>query len=144
VKDKRIIRIKDPRHQKIRNEFRKLFLKWGNDTIHKLEVQRRAMKINSEGKRVAIVDRDAETLKKYRELQETVANLTALGNQSILRCHTCGRTDKDMQYNKGAMEWFCLDCTEKYKKMRNVLIAKKGRGEYLYDLEDDDFYDTFA
>jgi hypothetical protein len=142
MKDKRIIRIKEPRHQKIRNEFRKLFLAWKSDTIHKLEVQRRALNIDPDGK--LIIDMHEATLKKFHKLQETVANLTALGNQSILRCHTCGRTDKDMQYNKGAMEWFCLDCTEKYKKMRNVLIAKKGRGEYLYDLEDDDFYDTFA
>jgi len=144
MKDKRVIRIQNPKLQKIRNEFRKLFDCWLDDEIYRIDEEMDSLKIDSEGRRVAIVDRDAETLKKYRKLQETVANLTALGNQSILRCHTCGRTDKDMQYNKGAMEWFCLDCTEKYKKMRNVLIAKKGRGEYLYDLEDDDFYDTFA
>jgi len=142
MKDKRIIRIQDPRLQKIRNEFRKLLLAWKNDLIRKLEEQRRALKI-IEGKRVAIVDRDAETLKKYYELQETVANIRAWASQSILRCRTCGQTDKDMQYNKGSREWFCSECIEKHRKMRNILIAKKGRGEYLYDLEDDDYYDTF-
>lgn len=144
MKDKRIIRIENPRLQKIRNEFRKLFLSWKNDIIRRLNKEMDSLMINEEGKRVGVLHMDGGTLKKFRELQETIADLTALGNQSILRCHTCGRTDKDMQYNKGAMEWFCLDCTEKYRKMRNVLIAKKGRGEYLYDLEDDDFYDTFA
>ena len=142
MKDKRIIRIQDPKLQKIRNEFRKLLLAWKNDLIRKLEEQRRALKI-IEGKRVAIVDRDAETLKKYRALQETVANIRAWASQSILRCRTCGQTDKDMQYNKGSREWFCPECIEKHRKMRNILIAKKGRGEYLYDLEDDDYYDTF-
>ncbi|MHA1669337.1 MAG: hypothetical protein ACTSV5_02035 [Promethearchaeota archaeon] len=48
-----------------------------------------------------------------------------------------------MQYNKGSREWFCPECIEKHRKMRNILIAKKGRGEYLYDLEDDDYYDIF-
>jgi len=144
MKDKRIIRIKNPRLQTIRNEFRKLFLGWKNDVIPRLNKEMALLMINEEGKRVGVMHMDEKILKKFRELQETVANLTALENQPILRYYTCGRTDKDMQYNKGTMEWFCLDCTEKYKKKRNFLVAKKGRGEYLYDLEDDDFYDTFA
>ena len=142
MKDKRVIQIQDPRLQKIRNEFRKLLLAWKNDLIRKLEEQRRALNIDPDGK--LIIDMDEATLKKFYALQDTVANIKAFARQSILRCHTCGRTDKDMQYNKGAREWFCPDCIEKHKKMRNILIAKKGRGEYLYDLEDDDFYDTFA
>ncbi|MHA1704110.1 MAG: hypothetical protein ACTSXH_16905 [Promethearchaeota archaeon] len=141
MKDKRIIRIQDPKLQKIRNEFRKLLLAWKNDVIRKLEEQRRALNIDPDGK--LIIDMDEATLKKFHELQETVANIRAWASQSILRCRTCGQTDKDMQYNKGSREWFCSECIEKHRKMRNILIAKKGRGEYLYDLEDDDYYDTF-
>ncbi|MHA1106003.1 MAG: hypothetical protein ACTSPN_09845, partial [Promethearchaeota archaeon] len=105
MKDKRIIRIQDPKLQKIRNEFRKLLLAWKNDVIRKLEEQRRALNIDPDGK--LIIDMDEATLKKFHELQETVANIRAWASQSILRCRTCGQTDKDMQYNKGSREWFC-------------------------------------
>ncbi|MHA1875850.1 MAG: hypothetical protein ACTSUC_05320, partial [Promethearchaeota archaeon] len=124
MKDKRIIRIQDPKLQKIRNEFRKLLLAWKNDVIRKLEEQRRALNIDPDGK--LIIDMDEATLKKFHELQETVANIRAWASQSILRCRTCGQTDKDMQYNKGSREWFCSECIEKHRKMRNILIAKKG------------------
>ncbi|MHA1669336.1 MAG: hypothetical protein ACTSV5_02030 [Promethearchaeota archaeon] len=75
MKDKRIIRIQDPKLQKIRNEFRKLFLAWKNDVIRKFGKQRSAMRIGPDGK--LIIDMDKATLKKFHELQETVANIRA-------------------------------------------------------------------
>ena len=96
MKDKRIIRIQNLKLQKIRIEFRKLWLKWAIDTIHKLSKEMDSLKIYFEGRRINIVDRDADILRKYRELQETVANIKAWASQSILRCRICSQTDKDM------------------------------------------------
>ena len=87
--------------------------------------------------------KDEATLKKVHALQEAVDNITALGKQSIIRCRTCGFTDKDMEYNKPVKLWFCVDCVKLARKTRADLKKRKERGEFLYDLEGDDFYDTF-
>ena len=57
MKDKRIIRVKNSKLQKIRNEFRKLIDCWRSDVIQELSNEMYSLKINSEGKRVPIVDR---------------------------------------------------------------------------------------
>ena len=83
MKDKRIIKIKDLKLQKIRNEFRNLFLCWKNDVIRKMNIQRRAMLIDSEGKRISTLEMEAQTEKKFRALQETIANITAWGSNQF-------------------------------------------------------------
>jgi hypothetical protein len=141
MRDKRIISIKNPKLQKIRNEFRESWLtiryvrwKQNNDEMQRISTL--------DGKRVGLDELPPETVKRFRELQQLNAHLNDISKRSICTCYNCGHSDADMYYNKPYATWFCLDCVAAIKKGRAIMQAKKAAGTYFCD-EDDEFTATF-
>jgi ABC-type phosphate transport system auxiliary subunit len=110
MKDKRAIIIKNPRLQTIRNNFRTLFLKAINTELIRLLNERQNLKIDSDGISRSIDDLPPNQLKKYRQLQEQENNLRESSYRSILACVSCGKSDRDMVYNKAYDAWYCTEC----------------------------------
>ncbi|MHA1349963.1 MAG: hypothetical protein ACTSPZ_03880 [Promethearchaeota archaeon] len=57
-------------------------------------------------------------------------------------CYNCGKPDQDMYYNHPYRAWFCVECVDFLKKGRATMEAKKARGEYTCD-PDDEFGQSF-
>ena len=139
MKDKRVIRIQNPRFRKIRNEFRLLWhaaldSRW-NEIFDEIE----EMSFDREGNRLDVNDLEASgSLGRLRFLQLAQSELAEKIRLSICQCATCGRADRDMYYNKAYGAWWCTDCAGLFKTMHPYMkekYADKNPKYYDYDEE---------
>jgi len=135
MKDKRVIKIKDPRLRKIRNEFRNLWssaetVRWRGfgDEMEEIRFDK------NDDHRILIEERSPENLKYYRSLQEAQQDLRENFRRSICMCYTCGRADLDMYYNKAYNAWWCVECVGMFRVMHPQMKEK-------YADKDPRFYD---
>ena len=144
MKDKRVIKIKDPRLRKIRNEFRKLWFNWRDSIWDQLRGEMEKLRHDEEGKLLGADDMgDKGTLKRFRSLQSKQQDLTMDFGISICKCPTCGQIDKDMYYNKTFDSWFCLDCVKLYRRMHPIMKKKYANKDPVYYDFDEEFGESF-
>ena len=109
MKKFRKIEIKNPKLQKIRNEFRRLIF---------LECKKR--KKESEDKKWAIIKNPDGSLRKQNK--EEIRMIAQLNSQfwaienplrhSIILCRACGKLEGDRIYHPKSNSWHCLRCFE--------------------------------
>ena len=113
MKRKRTIIIKDPKLQKIRNNFRILLLKWGSKEWKKLHSE--------------LLSTPSENINLIREINRKKQEIMELKEASICKCASCAGPDKDMTYNPVRKEWFCVDC---YRELQD--FYKDKQESFLY------------
>ncbi len=133
MKDKRIIRIRDPKLQKIRLNFRKVI-----SLAHKVEWKKNHQMLNnirsdSNGSSRSVDEMTSAELTRFRELQRREADLDLIFSASIVVCAQCGRLEGDRYYNKAWQRWYCLDCVKEIHKGHARIMAKKATGRYTCD-----------
>ena len=144
MKDKRIIRIKDPRLRKIRNEFRNLWFIHYESIYKRLSTEMRRLRFDGEGKLLGPDEmKDADVLNIYHSLQRSQQDLREDFKRSICMCYTCGRIDLDMYYNRPYRSWFCVECVPVILTGYANIQIKKELDTYYCDDDNDDFGESF-
>jgi len=103
VKRKKVIEIKDPQLQKIRNNLRLMWISAVNSIVGGyLDEQRNLLRnrMNS-----FEMDQYAKLVRKNEKLRRIV-------NRSICKCLVCQKADRDMVFNPITKVWFCVHCYE--------------------------------
>ena len=95
MKDKRVIRVKDPKLRKIRDEFRKLWSAVDDQLRREIQDELNSMRFDENGHRILISERSPENLEHYRSLQLAQSNLRARFKGSICMCTICGTMESD-------------------------------------------------
>lgn len=139
MRDKRIIKIRNFRLRKIRNELRLLWHSVSSSQWNKITDELEEMMFDkNDGHRVLISERSPENLKYYRSLQDERNQLRENIRMSICECASCGRADRDMYYNKTYDAWWCADCAGLFRTMHPHMkekYANKDPRFYDYDEE---------
>ena len=142
MKDKRIISVKDPKLQKIRNELREVLFQARTAEWRKIQDEMEEIDSDERGDSIPMDELAPLQLKRFRELQRLQNENREIGNKSICMCYNCGRADQDMYYNRPYRAWFCVECVKFLRKGYAKMKAKKNRGEYMCD-PDDEFGQSF-
>jgi hypothetical protein len=142
MKDKRIIRIRDPKIQKARDTFRKVIFEAIRAESRSIHNEWRQIGSYNDDASKSVDDLTPKELKRFRELQTLENNLRALLRSSIITCSQCGRLEGDRYYNKYSGHWYCLDCVKEIRRGLAKIKAKKAAGTYTCD-DDDGFGDSF-
>jgi hypothetical protein len=121
----KVIIIKDPTLQKIRNNLRNLWLIWANQIMMQLHNKRNEINHNEKGEFKSKLT--GEEIEKVREVSELLNRVRELINKSICKCHRCARTDQDMKFNPRDKFWYCIECYDEMKKW----TAKKKTGKSI-------------
>ncbi|MHA1670185.1 MAG: hypothetical protein ACTSV5_06345 [Promethearchaeota archaeon] len=144
MKDKRVIRIRDPRLRKIRNEFRKLWSAVDSSIWRRLRDEMEKLRHDEGGKLLGANEmEDKGTLNRFRSLQSKQQDLRMDFELSICMCATCGQLDVDMYYNKTYDAWFCLECVKLYKRMHPMMKKKYANKDPVYYDFDEEFGESF-
>ena len=106
------IRIKDPRLQKIRNEFRKLFWKVAEERIMELHDLIGAIMASSSywNESDPLYSSLSYEDSLYRKEQEKIQ---IAQRDSITWCSVCCSFEKDMVYRLAHSMWLCTECSAK-------------------------------
>lgn len=142
MKDKRIISVKTPQMQKIRNGMRMLLIRASQSEGRKIHEELEQMRFDSEENRITVDDMTPTELKLYRELQGLENENREVIRSSICMCHSCGIADRDIYYNYPYRVWYCVDCVDFFKSAHAKMETKKARGDYMCD-PDDEFGQSF-
>lgn len=142
MKDKRIISIKDPKLRKTRNELRELLLQARDTKRDKIKNEMKQLRFDKDNIRISVDDWTPSQLRRFRYLQQLKNEIDEMGNKSICMCYTCGKPDQDMYYNHSYRAWFCVGCANLVKSHRARVEAKKARGLYKCD-SDEEFSQSF-
>ena len=144
MKDKRVIKIKDPRLRKIRNEFRKLWSAAESAEWKHFRAEMEKLCFDEEGNFLDVDQmKERGVLKIYHSLQRKQQDLTMDFGISICKCPTCGRIDVDMYYNKTYDSWFCLECVKLYRRMHPIMKKKYANKDPVYYDFDEEFGESF-
>ena len=140
MKDKRTIRIKNPKLQKIRNELRKMWLaataprfKKYFDELEKIEKTERGYWRKNFSPRQK--QRAIELTEKQRELDRLI-------NRSICQCPSCNASEKDMISNRPLDMWYCTECFQGMIDFYHDTKRKLARRQFFDDFNEE-FYETF-
>ena len=131
MKDKRIVSIRDPRLRKIRDELREVLFQARRAELRKIRDEMEEIDSNEEGDSIPMDELTPSQLKRFRELQRLESKNREIGKKSIC-----------MYYNHPYRAWFCVDCVKFLRKGYAKMKAKKARGEYTCD-PDDEFGQSF-
>jgi len=110
MRDKRVIIIKNPRLQKIRNNLRDVLIQAYHAQWNMLFDQMDKISRDDNGRPKSVRDMTPEEKKRFRDLQEQENELSNLLDRSILTCVACGKGHRDMVYNKAYDAWYCTFC----------------------------------
>lgn len=110
MRDKRIIIIKNPRLQRIRNNLRYLLLRAVSIKWNELFDEMGEISRDDKGGIKSVRYMAPDEKKRFRVLQQEQARLRKLADKSICKCVTCGKIDRDMAYNKAYNAWYCTEC----------------------------------
>ena len=110
MKKKRTIAIRDPKLQKIRNNLRKLLLKWKSiewnqlcDIYEKIQFD-----VNDN-----VRDLSEKEQQQVRDLRMKMKEINLIASHSICKCALCSASERDMTYNPVRKRWYCVDCYQK-------------------------------
>lgn len=135
MKDRRIIKIRNPLLRKIRDEFRLLWHAALNSRWNEIFDEMERIDSNENGRLLTVEEMEEYgVLERYRFLQVAKNELSMRIKLSICQCATCGRADRDMYYNKTYNAWWCTDCAGLFKTMHPHMKEK-------YASKDPRFYD---
>jgi hypothetical protein len=126
VNKKVVIRIKDPKLKKIRNNLRNLWLARARDDSRKLQESVRKIKHDENGVYKKYLT--AAEVEVVRRLNREINIISEMKDNSICKCRRCIRTDQDMTYNPHDGAWYCVEC---YDEMQEW-TAKRKTGVSLF------------
>ena len=113
MKKKRTIAIRDPKLQKIRNNLRKLLLKWKSiewnqlcDIYEKIQFD-----VNDN-----VRDLSEKEQQQVRDLRMKMKEINLIAIHSICKCSLCSASDRDMTYNPVRERWYCVNCYQKLQR----------------------------
>lgn len=119
MKKKRTIAIRDPKLQKIRNNLRKLLLKWKSiewnqlcDIYEKIQFD-----VNDN-----VRDLSEKEQQQVRDLRMKMKEINLIASHSICKCSLCSASDRDMTYNPVRERWYCVNC---YQKLQHDFKGKE-------------------
>ena len=127
-----IVKIKNPRLIKIRNNLRTLLMEIYLDKMNELHKLGREA-LNSENLRLKSGESHVDIHRNEQKLRRVL-------NESIIICPNCQSSEKDMVKTKVKRQWVCIDCYNLYKNMfkkeleevKTLLRARTKRGEGIH------------
>lgn len=110
MKEKRIIKVKNPQLRKFRTAMRELLKAVQESKVSKLRDISNSVNIKDFSLRIKEEDR----------IERQIEELERARRRSPIGCRVCGRQDLDLIFNPYGGEWFCEGCytfnQEYYKK----------------------------
>ena len=144
MKDKRVIKIKDPRLRKIRNEFRLLWLAATSSEWNQISDKMEKIGSDDKGKALSVNEmKEKGVLGRFRFLQNERSELDEKVKLSICQCATCGRADLDMYYNKAYNAWWCVECVGMFRVMHPQMKEKYADKDPRFFDFDEGFGESF-
>lgn len=140
MKDKRKITVRNLKLQTIRNNLRVILIKANVALLLKIQEEMYSIAPNS------VRNLAPDDLKRFRKLQNMHAEFSDIGGRSICSCHACGKSNRNMIYNKPYDAWYCVECYDRNKNFyKKVLQERAGKGiaKADYDDFDEDYYKSF-
>jgi len=110
MKNGRTICIKDPKLQKIRNNLRLIILEESSRRKSEIRDQEYAINHDKDGNYVRSSEED---IKGLQELTNKWWEIERPLRASIVKCATCGKSNKNMTYHRKDRTWDCVDCHRK-------------------------------
>jgi len=112
MKKFRKIEIKNPKLQKIRNEFRKLIFIASKENEQEIEDKKWAITTTPNGSlREGITDKDWEEVGKLNGQYWAIESPL---RRSIVECNICHELESDRIYYPETGEWYCPECYDKF------------------------------
>jgi len=127
MRDKRAIIIKSQELQKIRNEFRKLFLKAISVKWNEFFDEMDKISRYEDGTPKSVKKMTSSEERRFRYLQKEQSRLKDFANRSICKCIACGSPDRDMVYNKAYDAWYCTECYRMERDYAKELREKRAK-----------------
>ena len=110
MKEKRIIKVKNPQLRRFRTAMRELLKTAQESEVNKLREISNSVDIEDFFLRIKEKDR----------IERQIEELERVRHRSPIGCRVCGRQDLDLIFNPYGSEWFCEGCytfnQEYYKK----------------------------
>ncbi|MFW9987641.1 MAG: hypothetical protein ACFFC3_03215 [Candidatus Odinarchaeota archaeon] len=110
MKNGRTISIRNLKLQKIRNNLRQIILIECSKRKSEITDQKHDLRFDKDGK---YLRPDEETHKILQGLTDKWWDIERPLRASIVKCATCGASDKDMTYHRKSRSWYCVDCYSK-------------------------------
>jgi len=140
MKNKKTIRIKNSKLQKIRNELRNIWFAAKSSQYRKYFDELETIEKTERGYwRKNFSPRQRQ---RAIELTEKQRELDRLVNRSICKCPSCNASEKDMIYNRPLDMWYCTDCFQGMIDFYHQQKEKQVKGQ-LFDDFNEGFYETF-
>ena len=114
MKKNRVIAIKSPELRRIRDNFRTLWLAWGEKKENEL-----VEAISQIGKNESAIQRSSGKLREQETsfIRLQLSELKNMESASICKCGVCGKQNKNMGYIPIEGEWYCIEC---YKQTKDL------------------------
>ncbi len=107
MKNGRTISIKDPKLQRIRNNFRLIILEECSRRKSEIRNQEYNFTRDKDGNYVKPSEEGVNILQKLNDKSwEIERPLRA----SIVKCALCGKHNRDMTYHQKSHSWYCVQC----------------------------------
>jgi len=116
MKKKRTIVIKTPKLVLIRNNFRKLWIKWSQDIRLNIRKKIQDVDLHPDGKPKALDEMTPQEQELYEQLEVKLSQIRYKLEASICLCTICGRSNRNMTFNPVDQEWYCTQCYEQNKE----------------------------
>ncbi len=146
MKDKRKISVQNSNLRRFRNNLRNIIFEANVAILLKIREEMEEITTKSDGSNTYIDSLAPKDLKKFRKLQSMHARFSDIGGRSICSCHACGKSDRNMIYNKPYVAWYCIECYDRNKNFYKRVLqerAEKGIAKADYDDFDEDYYKSF-
>lgn len=131
---KKIIAIKDPRLQAIRNNLREVI----SLAVYK-EKGRIFGTMNKEDKKTA------EGYERYCKMHAEMDKLSLVLEESTIQCPTCNfGSNRDVRYNPYDKTWYCVDCFKDMEYSYYITMAMKETGRFIGSDYDEEFARSFT
>lgn len=127
MKKKRTIIIKNPKLRKIRDNFRSLWIEWGQKMWFELNEEYKEIHYDKNKRPRHPNDYSNEERQLVGHIKSKMREIDNYVDNSICKCIVCGKGDRDMTYNPIDKEWYCTKCYQENKE-----FYKDTKESFLY------------
>jgi len=113
MRDKRIIRIRNPTLRQFRNNLRKLWLSLILNRNYQMKIKQEDLVNHSGGP----FFRTKDHVEQYMNLKYSMVEAKRMGNYSICICPICFSHEEDMIWDSFSETWYCVLCHYKIYKI---------------------------
>ncbi|MHA1414494.1 MAG: hypothetical protein ACTSO4_17985 [Promethearchaeota archaeon] len=107
---RRMICIRDPRLRRLRNSLRNIIVMEAIKRRRKIDREVYALSRNEHGNYIHNLSEDI--MNKIHKLVRQADDINVALKHSVVKCPSCGKNNRDVEYYPQFNLWFCVKCIE--------------------------------